>query len=172
MGRSSNGVRMQLTWLIGKQLVDTSIRINDWALRFECDSILIIECLWRIVDTERVLVTSLDQGQKSTVYVNHGGNDEIAHVFRDVGKEMSECLHGARIISAIVKPITNDMHINFDNALTLMLIFDRSNRGGWCLQSPELNLVATGGTLAVHTKPVEHAHAEHADGHQAADHPL
>jgi len=155
---------MQLTWLIGKQLIDASMRTNDWALRFEGDSILVVECLWRIVDTERVLVTSLEQGQKSTICVNHGGTDEIEHVFRDVAKEMSEYLQFARIRSAIVKPITNDMHIHFDNGLSLLLILDRSNRCGWCLQSPELNLVANAGTLAVHTKQSEHPHDEQTDG--------
>lgn len=155
---------MQLTWLIGKQLLEASKRIDDWLIRFEGDSTLIVECLWRLVDTTQIIVASLDQGQRSTVWVNRTGNEEIAIVFRDVGQELSRLLHNARIHSAIVRPITNDVQIDFDNGMSLQLVSDRSSCGGWCIQSPNINLVATGSQLALHTKQAELANDAHSDG--------
>ncbi len=68
---------MQLTWLNGKQLLEASKRIDDWMLRFEGDSTLIIECLWRLVDSTQIVVASFDQGQRSTIWVNRNGNTKL-----------------------------------------------------------------------------------------------
>ena len=155
---------MQLTWLIGRQLLEASKRIDDWMLRFEGDSTLIIECLWRLVDSTQIVVASFDQGQRSTIWVNRNGSDEIAIVFRDAGQELSRCLDNARIHSAIVRPITNDVQIDFDNGMSLQLVSDRSSCGGWCMQSPNINLVAIGSQLALHAKQAELANDEQRDG--------
>lgn len=154
---------MQLTWLVGKQMLEASRRIDDWMIRFEGDSTLIIECLWRLVDTTQIVVTSLDQGQRSTILINRTGNDEIAIVFRDAGQELSRCLFNARIQTAIVRPITNDLQIDFDNGLSLQLVSDQSSCGGWCIQSSSINLVAIGSQLALHAKQFELAKAEKRD---------
>ena len=127
---------MLLTWLIGKRRADASRRIDDWALRFEDGSVLITECLWRLVDSERILVTSFDQGEKSIILVTRGGNEEVATVFRDAAQELTGHLRNVTIRSAIVRSTTNDLQIEFDDSLTLSVVFDRSKRGAWCLQSP------------------------------------
>lgn len=155
---------MQLTWLIGKRLLDASKRIDDWRLTLEGESTLLVECLWRLVDHEQILVTCSDQGQRSTIWVNRAGRDEIAIVFRDAGQEMCRYLHLATITSAFVRPITNDVEVNFNNGMSLQLVSDCSNRSGWCLQSPSLNLVAVGSKLALHAKQTEHVHDEQRDG--------
>lgn len=155
---------MQLTWLVGKQLLEASKRIDDWRLLFEGESTLFAECLWRLVDDERILVTCQDQGEKSTIWVNRGGRDEIAIVFRDAGQEMCRYLHLATITSAVIRPITNDVEIDFNNGMSLQLVSNRSNCGGWCLQSPSLNLVAVGSKLALHAKHSEDAHDEPRNG--------
>ncbi|MDX1930518.1 MAG: hypothetical protein SFV81_28600 [Pirellulaceae bacterium] len=155
---------MQLTWLVGKQLLEASKRIDDWMFQFEGDSTLIIECLWRLVDTTQIVVASLDQGQRSTIWVNRAGNDEMAIVFRDAGQELIRCLYNARIHSAIVRPITNDVQIDFDNGMSLQLVSDRSSCGGWCMQSPSINLVAIGSQLALHAKQAELVNDEQRDG--------
>ena len=146
---------MQLTWLAGKRLLDAAKRIDDWTFLFEGDTLLITECLWRLIGTERILVTSLDHGHRSYVLVQRGGEEEVAHVFRDASEELSRSLHLATVKSATIKSITNDIQIDFDNALSFIVTVDRSNCGAWCLQSPELNIVASGASLAIHTKKAE-----------------
>lgn len=147
---------MHLTWLVGKRLTEVTKRLGDWSICFDDGSVLITECFWRLINSERILVTSLDQGQKSLVCVHRDGNDEIATVFRDVAHEVLGYLTDAKIRSAIVKPITNDIQIDFDSSLSLSVSFDRSNCGAWCIQSTTLNVIATAGNLALHPKQCQH----------------
>lgn len=133
-------------------MLEASKRVDDWMIRFEGDTSLIIECLWRLVDSVQIIVASIDEGQRSTIWVNRNGNDEVAVVFRDAGQELSRCLYNARIHSATVRPITNDVQFDFDNGMSLQLISGRSSSGGWCMQSPNINLVAIGSQLALHAK--------------------
>jgi hypothetical protein len=55
----------ELAWLVGHRFQLFTRREYDWVVAFDNDASIVVTCLWRLVESDRVRITSEDDGQKA-----------------------------------------------------------------------------------------------------------
>jgi hypothetical protein len=54
----------ELAWLVGQRFQSITRREYDWVIALNNDASIVVACLWRLVETDRIRITSEDEGQK------------------------------------------------------------------------------------------------------------
>src|SRR5262245_6844129 len=123
-----------LSWLVGRRC--TRIQCDEFSWTFAFDSgELRTPCLWRLVESGRIRVTSEDHGHQfglpAPLDARHSAESSL----------------GARTIeSARVRADTGDLILEFTGGVVLELLQTSSGYEAWKLASPDGDcIVATGG---------------------------
>jgi len=136
----------QLDWLLQHRFASARRREHDWVFGFDGQANLVVECLWRLIEGNRIRLTSLDDGQQFGLPVP-----------ADATETITSRLVGAAIVSLTLREGTLDLHLTFDTGHTLEIIPDSSGYEAWNLSGPDQQYIAVGGgDLAVFTGKSKH----------------
>jgi hypothetical protein len=131
----------QLDWLRQHRYLAAIQREHDWLFAFDGHANLVVECLWRLVSSDRIVLTSLDDGQQ------FGLPAPI-----DATEAINSRLENAVIESITIRQGTLDLKLTFDTGHILEVIPDSSGYEAWNLHSPDQQYIAvSGGDLSVFT---------------------
>lgn len=95
-------------------------READWAFDFQNDTGLTVECHWRLVSLDGIVLTDEDDGQQ------FGLPEPV-----DAEIKANALLAGAHISAASIDRITADLCLRFSNDLRLDLVNNSSGYEGW-----------------------------------------
>jgi len=123
-----------LDWMIGLSLQSVMKREGDWVVQFDSGVSLALGCLWRLVEAEKILVTSADHGEMFGL-----------QVAVDAASIVNQHLVGASIISVELHKGTLDLILGFSEARFLQVLADSSGYESWNLYKDELQYTAVGG---------------------------
>lgn len=118
-------------------------REHDWSFEFGAGCSLAVSSPWRLVGSERVLVTDADDGEP------FGLPQPV-----DAARSANEALAEAAVEEVAVAPVTADLTITFSGGLRLEVWAGSSGYEAWQAVFPgpagERSLIAMGGgTLAI-----------------------
>jgi hypothetical protein len=127
---------VDLTWMVGRVVSQISpVEPIFWCFRFGPDASISVYCLWRIVENERIVLTSEDHGHQFGL---------PAPV--DVVARITELLSGLHVAAVRLREATADMLIEFTDNLRLEIIPTSAGYESWLLRDPSGNsFVAQGG---------------------------
>jgi len=127
---------IDLSWLIGRTAESITFdKPSFWVFKFGPDALISVECLWRIIQQSRVVLTSEDHGQRFGL---------PAPV--DAKAECIALLNGQAVTAASLKVVTADLVITFSSDLRLEIIPTSSGYESWQMRDPTgANYVAQGG---------------------------
>jgi hypothetical protein len=129
----------QFFWLNQHQLTAITRREHDWVFSFSDGISLVVACLWRLIEHDRIMRCSLDDGHQFGL---------PAPV--DAERELNELIGGSRLVSVELRDGTLDLRLTFGNRRSLEIIPDSSGYEAWTLQRGDQQYIAVGGgTLAV-----------------------
>lgn len=124
----------QLDWLLKHRFVSAIRREFDWVFVLDGNANLVVECLWRLVEGNRICLTSLDDGQQ------FGLPTPV-----DATKLISSRLTNAEIEAVVLREGTLDLQLKFSNGQCLEIIPDSSGYEAWKLLGADRQFVAIGG---------------------------
>ena len=135
----------KLSFLVGKRFVRVVRREFDWEFQLDGDTVMIVECLWRLICTNRIRLTSEDDGHRFGL---------PARVL--AANELNTKLAQTAIVRVELRAGTLDLRLTFDNTLMLEIIPDSSGYEAWNVTGPRGSWIAVGGgELAVFPKRTE-----------------
>lgn len=120
--------------LVSCRLVGVTRRDHDWMFAFDGNTVLVVDCLWRLVSDGRICVTSDDQGQR------FGRATAI-----DAAHEASSRIADTQVSRVELVVGTLDLNLYFSNGDKLQVIPDSSGYEAWSLRGPLVSLIAVGG---------------------------
>lgn len=123
-----------LNWLKGLGFRSLVHREFDWAISFTDGTCLVIACLWRLIDSDRIAVTSNDDTQK------FGLPTRV-----DSAAEVSSRLTNTSVSDVQVSTDTLDLEIHFGTQFIFQIIPDSSGFESWQLSGRNQSFVAQGG---------------------------
>jgi hypothetical protein len=124
----------QLDWIIGYKFQSLIQREYDWVIQFEKDVSLVVTCLWRLVESGRIRLTSNDQGQQ------FGLSAPI-----DAVTEVNNRLEGATVESVNLVEGLLDLEFEFESGTSFQVIADSSGYEAWTLTHENVSFIAVGG---------------------------
>ena len=124
----------ELNWLAQHCFVGVVRREVDWVFTFDHGAALVAECLWRLLEKDRIRFTSADEGQL------FGLPTPV-----DAAAEIRSRLTGASITGVDLKAGTLDLRIMFSTGHVLELVPDSSGYEAWSASRPGRTCIATGG---------------------------
>jgi hypothetical protein len=135
---------MDLSWLIGRSVTEVSINEGEiWYFSFGEKANIGAECLWRIIKSGRIILSSKDHGQKFGLPV---------HI--DAAAKSKEILAGRVVETFRVREATADITIEFDGDCFLEIIPDSSGYESWQVNEPTgVHYFAQGGGNIVKCTP-------------------
>ena len=138
----------ELDWLRQHDLTTATRREFDWVFAFSGGVLLVVSCLWRLIEEGRIRLTSSDDGHQFGL---------PAPV--DAERLLNEMLAGSRVLAVNLQDGTLDLQLKFDNGRSVEIIPDSSGYEAWTLQRLEQQYIAVGGgTLSVwDTSPKDRA---------------
>jgi hypothetical protein len=124
----------ELGWLVGHSFQSLTRRQFDWVLAFDTDTSLVIACLWRLTEDERIRFTSQDDGQQFGLPAPVAAAAEVNH----------------RLARAVVEAVelrqrTLDLELRFNTGHTLQILPDSSGYEAWTLSNGSSQFIAVGG---------------------------
>ena len=127
---------IDLSWLVGRTTTEITFdEAGSWVFTFGSDALITVECLWRIVQLPRVVLTSEDHRQKFGL---PAPVDAVA--------ESTQLLLGKSVTAVSLREATADLVINFGSDLRLEIISTSSGYENWHMRDPSsTNFVAQGG---------------------------
>ena len=132
-----------LAWVAQHRLRSLSRRDNDWLFTFDGDAGLSVECLWRLLQDGRIVVTSKDHGQPFGL---PAPVDAAADVNGRVG--------GSRVERVELREGTLDLELRFSDGRVLQVIPDSAAYEAWTAYDGRKRFVAVGGgELAMYSQP-------------------
>ena len=134
MSQSDHQTTSDLNWLVECRLRGVESREHDWVFTFEPQIALVAECLWRLIENNRIRFTSADEGQMFGV-----------HAAVDATAELRSRLTDASVNRVELNGGTLDLRIAFSTGQVLELIPDSSGYEAWRASRPGLTYVAAGG---------------------------
>ena len=123
-----------LDWLVQHRFTAATYRDHDWLFAFDGQTNLIAECLWRLIDGERIQLTSNDASQQFGLL-----NLVDASGFINVR------LANATVVNVTLRDTTLDLQLTFDTGHTLEFIPDSSGFEAWNVSTATQQFIATGG---------------------------
>ncbi len=132
----------QLDWLCQHRFLAVSRREHDWLITFDGQVSLVVTCLWRLVEGNRIRLTNSDDGQQFGL---------PAPV--DAAETINSRLENATIVAVTLREGTLDLQLIFDTGFTLEVIPDSSGYEAWnVLASDEQCIAVGGGDLVIFTE--------------------
>ena len=113
-------------------LVD--VREYDAVFRFANTATLTVECLWRLLDNDRIVATSTDVARQSRNDAAPNQLDEFENLI----------LHKTILGCSLLKQ-THDICVTFDGGAKLEIIPNSTGHEAWSYNSTELTVVAMAG---------------------------
>jgi hypothetical protein len=123
-----------LDWLVNHRVESVEVLDNQWDFKFSRQVTLSVECLWRLLENDRVVLTACDHEQL------FGLNTPI-----DAASELSQKICNAQIDSVALHAGTLDLALAFSSRHRLQIIPDSSGYEAWQLSWGGRQLIATGG---------------------------
>jgi len=112
---------IDLSWMAGRIIVEVSLHEpTRWSFIFRPEVCIGVECLWRIVEHGKVVLTGEDHGQQ------FGLSTPI-----DAATKGTELLANRQIITAQLREATADIVIEFNGGLRLEIIQTSSGYESW-----------------------------------------
>jgi hypothetical protein len=121
-------------YLVGKHITGITRREYDWVLEFGDRSTIQMECLWRLLNSGRITLSSNDHGQ------TFGLTSPI-----DAANSFNTKLSGRTIASVELNDGTLDLTFTLDGSMVLQIIPDSSGYEAWTANTPLGQIVAVGG---------------------------
>jgi hypothetical protein len=125
-----------LAWLVNHRVECVELRDYQWDFKFSGQVKLSVECLWRLLENDRVVLTACDHEQK------FGLDTPI-----DAASELSRRIGNAQIDSVALHARTQDLTLAFSSGHRLQIIPDSSGYEAWQLSWGGRQLIAGGGRL-------------------------
>jgi hypothetical protein len=123
-----------LAWLANHRLESVERRVYPWNFTFSDQVTLGVECLWRLLENGRIVLTSCDHEQK------FGLSSPVDAAFELNGK-----IANGKIESVELEPDTLDLTLVFTSGHRLEIIPDSSGYEAWQLVWSAGHLIAMGG---------------------------
>lgn len=125
---------VQLGWLVGRRFQSLSRREYDWVAVFDRDAKIVIECLWRLVQSDRIQVTSEDDGQQFGLPAP-----------LDAAAEVNARIAEAAVEAVEVRQGLLDLTLHFSAGHTLQIVPDSSGYEAWNVSNGSKQFIAIGG---------------------------
>ena len=124
----------QLGWLVGRRFQSLSRLEYGWVAVFDRDVKIVIECLWRLVQSDRIQVTSEDDGQQFGLPAPLDAAAEV----------------NARIAEAVIEAVEVrqgllDLTLHFSTGHSLQIVPDSSGYEAWNVSNGSKQFIALGG---------------------------
>lgn len=123
-----------LDWLTQNRFQSCTRREYDWVFTFDNGVILVVYCLWRLVEGGRIRLTSEDEGQQFGLPALVDGVAEINRALASASIEAVE-LHAGLL----------DLDLHFSSGHVLQIIPDSSGYESWELSNGGSQFIAVGG---------------------------
>ena len=123
-----------LSWLIGCRFQLLTRREHDWVVAFDRGASLVIGCLWRLVESDRIRFTSEDDGHQ------FGLPSPV-----DAATEVNRRLAEASVEGVDLRERFLDLDVRFSTGHVLQVIPDSSAYEAWNLSSGNGQVIAVGG---------------------------
>lgn len=124
----------ELNWLAQHCFVGVVRREFDWVFTFDHGVALVAECLWRLLENDRIRFTSADEGQ---LFGLPTPVDAVA--------EINSRLTDAFVTAVELKSGTLDLRIAFNTGHVLELLPESSGYEAWNATCSGMLIVAAGG---------------------------
>jgi hypothetical protein len=121
-------------WLVNHKLDSVVRRDYDWVFVFDDESQLVVECLWRLLENNRIRYTSKDDGQR------FGLPTPV-----DAAEELRQRLVTTQVQSVLLCDKTLDLRLTFSSGHILEIIPDSSGYEAWQLYNKTQQFIAVGG---------------------------
>jgi hypothetical protein len=135
---------IDLSWMVGQVITQVSFHEpTQWSFVFGPESGIGVECLWRIVEHDRVVLTGEDHGHQ------FGLPTPV-----DAVAKSTVLIVGHRIAAVQLREATADILIEFSGGLRLEIIPTSSGYESWQLRDPfGASYFAQGGGQICRWKP-------------------
>jgi hypothetical protein len=117
---SETNIPASLASLKGSKLVEVTVEGHVWWFRFDPAFTLNVECVWRVADGERIVVTGEDHSQ---MFGLPQPVDATERVRQTVGTNP--------VVDVALRSISSDLVITFSNGATLEAISNSSGYENW-----------------------------------------
>jgi hypothetical protein len=124
----------EMVQLVGRRFQSLTRREYDWIFAFDKDAIMVVACLWRLVESGRIRFTSEDDGQQFGL---PAPVDAAAEVNRRLG---SASVEGVQLRQGVL-----DLEFQFSTKHSLQIIPDSSGYEAWELSIGNRQFIAVGG---------------------------
>jgi hypothetical protein len=124
----------ELTWLVGHRFQSLTRRESDWVLSFDKDASIAVNCLWRLIESCRIRLTSEDDGHQFGL---------PAPV--DAAAEVNSCLVGASVESVELRQGVLDLELRFSTGHVFQVIPTSAGYEAWDLSDGNKQYIAVGG---------------------------
>jgi len=124
----------ELAWLVGRRFQSLTRREFDWVLYFDNDASIVVECLWRLLESGRIRFTSEDDGQQFGL---------PAPV--DAAAEVNERIVGSTITEVDLRQGLLDLELRFSTGHALQFIPNSSGYEAWNASTGNTQFIAVGG---------------------------
>jgi hypothetical protein len=121
---------------LGRRFVEIERLEKPWAFTFTDSVVLMVECLWRLLEGDRLVVTSEDHGHQFGL---PAPVDAVACV--------QACLADAQVAGVEYREGTNDLRLIFASGRTLEVLPTSRGYEMWHLYHNGQELHAVGGKL-------------------------
>ena len=124
----------ELAWLAGHRFQSLTRREFDWVVAFDRDVSIVVACLWRLVESGRIRITSQDDGHQFGLPAAVNAAVEVNHR-----------LAGIAVKEVGLRQGLLDLELRFGNGLSLQVIPDSSGYEAWIVSSGSKQFIAVGG---------------------------
>lgn len=126
---------INFSWLIGRVCEVSFHEPTTWVFAFGSKTGVSVECLWRIIEHERIVLTSEDDGHR------FGLPKPV-----DARAKCAELFSTRRVMTVQLRESTADLLIDLSDNLRLEIIPDSSGYESWRFSDPSgTSFVAQGG---------------------------
>ena len=123
-----------LACLVGYRFQSLARRDYDWSIAFDGDASAVVGCLWRLVESGRIRVTSDDDGQQ------FGLSEPV-----DAAAEVNSRLAGAVVEGVELRQGVLDLVLRFSSGHLLEIIPTSSGYEAWDVRCGSRQFIAIGG---------------------------
>jgi hypothetical protein len=124
----------ELAWLVGYRFQSLTRREHDWVFAFDRDAILVLTCLWRLIEFGRIRFTSQDDGHQ------FGLQERV-----DAAVEVNRHLAHASVETVELRSGILDLELRFSTGHVFQIIPDSSGYEAWNLSRGKSQFIAVGG---------------------------
>lgn len=124
----------ELAWLVGHRFQLLTRREYDWVVALDNDASIVVACLWRLVKSDRIRITSEDEGQKFCL------PESV-----EAAAEINRHLTGAAVEAIELRSGLLDLELRFSTGHSLQIIPDSSGYEAWNVCCGNRQFIAVGG---------------------------